>query len=404
MTSVHSIGDQLGRLRTQRGLTQEQLAERAGVSVDVIRKLEQGSRSTARTKTLADLADALDANLSVLIVPRNTLAPLDEKDPALEAIRQAVTYGGVPGLDGPDEPAGDEETSLAAAAGTAWRVWQRGDYSTAAAVLPTFVAEARHACRELDGDDQVDAFGHLATAYEVAAGVAIMLGMDDLAWLAAERAVTAGQRNGAPVVAASTRHWAAWILRRQGRYTESVSVATRAAEDHEPSLMRASVAELAVWGGLLVGASGAAARNDQPEQADELLSYARGAAGRLGSDHTDRWSVFGPRLVAHTAVTNAVEIGDFERALSLVPAVNATEGPLPPTWEARYLLGLAHAQVERGQDAEAVESLARAMRTAPEWVRYYRLARDVTLELWRRPVRRHNGRLAEVARHVGLPN
>ncbi len=402
MTGVHSIGDQLGRLRSQRELTQEQLAERSGVSVDVIRKLEQGSRSTARIKTLVALAGALDANVSVLITPRTTLAPLNDQDPALNAIRQAVTYGSVPGLDEPDEPTSDQEASLATSAATAWRVWQHGDYSTVAAILPTLVAEARHACRDLDGDDQVAAYGHLATAYEAAAGVAIMLGTDDLAWLAAERAIAAGQQNGAPVVAASTRHWASWILRRQGRYTEAVAVATRAAEDHEPSLMRATAAELAVWGGLLVNASGAAARDEQPERADELLSFARGAAGRLGRDHTDRWSVFGPRLVAQTAVTNAVEMGDYERALHLARDVDMTEGTLPPTWEARYLLGLAQAQVEQHQDAAAVSSLAQAMRIAPEWVRYYRLARDVTLELRRRPVRRHNGGLAEVARHLGL--
>jgi hypothetical protein len=77
---------------------------------------------------------------------------------------------------------------------------------------------------------------------------------------------------------------------------------------------------------------------------------------------------------------------------------------LPPTWEARYLLGLAHAQVEQHQDVEAVGTLAQAIQTAPEWTRYYRLARDVTLELWRRPVRRHNQQLAGVARHLGLSN
>ncbi len=71
MTSIHSIGDQLGRLRSQRGLTQELLAERSGVSVDVIRKLEQGARTTARIKTLVDLASALDAKLSVLITPQH---------------------------------------------------------------------------------------------------------------------------------------------------------------------------------------------------------------------------------------------------------------------------------------------------------------------------------------------
>lgn len=404
--AVQSIGDQLGRLRTQHGLTQELLAERSGISVDVIRKLEQGARVTARIKTLVALANAMDANVSVLITPRQTLAPLEEdRDPALDAIRHAVTYGGVPGLDGPeDEPVNDETAALEAGAGTAWKVWQAGDYSAVAALLPTLLAEARHACREMSGDDQVAAYGHLATAYEAAAGVAIMLGKDDLAWLAAERAVNAGQRNGSTVVAASTRHWASWILRRQGRYAESVAVATRAAEDHEPSLMRATPAELAVWGGLLVNASGAAARDEQVERADELLSFARAAAARLGRDHTDRWSVFGPRLIAQTAVTNAVEVGDFEQALHLAPAVTVTDGPLPPTWEARYLLGLAQAQVEQRHDAEAVDTLAAAARLAPEWVRYYRLARDVTLDLWRRPGQRHNARLARLVRHLGLPN
>ncbi|GIJ48713.1 transcriptional regulator [Virgisporangium aliadipatigenens] len=353
MTGVTNIGEQLGRLRTQRGLTQEQLHERSGVSVDVIKKLEQGTRSTCRIGTLVSLAEALDANVSVLITPRTRLAPLDEHDPALDAIRQAVTCGSIPGLDEPDEPEPAVPT-LAEGAATAWRVWQRGDYSTVAALLPTFVAEARHACRDLAGDDRVEAFGHLASAYETAAGVAIMLGMDDLAWLAAERAVAAGEQSGTSVVAASSRHWAAWILRRQGRYGECVSLATRAAEEHEPSLMRASDAELAVWGGLLVTASGAAARADRPEQADELLSYARGAAARLGREHTDRWSVFGPRLLAHTAVMNAVEGGDYERALHLAETVDQTRGTMPPTWEARYLLGLAQAQVERHKDQSAV--------------------------------------------------
>ena len=92
-------------------------------------------RVTARIKTLVMLANAMDANVSVLITPRTTLAPLDERDPALDAIRHAVTYGGVPGLDGPDEPPVDKAATLGAGAATAWRVWQSGDYSTVAALL-----------------------------------------------------------------------------------------------------------------------------------------------------------------------------------------------------------------------------------------------------------------------------
>ena len=68
------IGENLARLRTLAGLTQEQLAERAGVSVDVVRRLEQGSRPSARITSLYALAGALDVPLSVLLAHPNVLA------------------------------------------------------------------------------------------------------------------------------------------------------------------------------------------------------------------------------------------------------------------------------------------------------------------------------------------
>ena len=64
------IGRQIARLRQARGLTQEKLAERADVSVDVIRRLEQGQRDTARMATLKAIAAALDADISVIIAAR----------------------------------------------------------------------------------------------------------------------------------------------------------------------------------------------------------------------------------------------------------------------------------------------------------------------------------------------
>src|SRR5207244_532145 len=54
-----------------RGLKQEELAERAGVSADIIRKLEQGARTSARLKTLTALAGALGVRAGELIDPRS---------------------------------------------------------------------------------------------------------------------------------------------------------------------------------------------------------------------------------------------------------------------------------------------------------------------------------------------
>lgn len=61
------IGERLARLRRRHGLSQEKLAERSGVSVDVIRKLEQGRRKPALMATLTALARALDVEVSVLV-------------------------------------------------------------------------------------------------------------------------------------------------------------------------------------------------------------------------------------------------------------------------------------------------------------------------------------------------
>jgi transcriptional regulator with XRE-family HTH domain len=63
------IGVRIRELRIGREprLTQRELAERAGVSVELISKLEQGSKQTALLATLGKIAGALDVDLSVLV-------------------------------------------------------------------------------------------------------------------------------------------------------------------------------------------------------------------------------------------------------------------------------------------------------------------------------------------------
>ncbi|MFB7666920.1 helix-turn-helix domain-containing protein [Kitasatospora sp. NPDC056138] len=60
---TNQLGTLLRRLRKQAGLTQEQVAERSGVSVRTIRRLETGRSTDYRVGTLNLLADALDAGL-----------------------------------------------------------------------------------------------------------------------------------------------------------------------------------------------------------------------------------------------------------------------------------------------------------------------------------------------------
>jgi transcriptional regulator with XRE-family HTH domain len=60
-------GARLARVRCERGWTQELLAGRAGVSTELVKKLEQGAKRSARLSTLAALARALNIPVSALL-------------------------------------------------------------------------------------------------------------------------------------------------------------------------------------------------------------------------------------------------------------------------------------------------------------------------------------------------
>lgn len=62
----------------------------------------------------------------------------------------------------------------------------------------------------------------------------------------------------------------------------------------------------------------------------------------------------------------------------------------------------AQAQAECDRDAEALATLTAARVAAGEWIRYYRLARDVTLELCERAGSRRSALLDRMVEHLKL--
>ncbi|WP_236245043.1 helix-turn-helix domain-containing protein [Streptomyces sp. CC210A] len=63
--SVDPPGDRLRLVRLSRGLTQEGLAERSGLSLGVVKKIERGG--SARLETYHALARALNVRTSALL-------------------------------------------------------------------------------------------------------------------------------------------------------------------------------------------------------------------------------------------------------------------------------------------------------------------------------------------------
>ncbi len=66
MDTREKIGRKVRELRDERGLTQRQLAERAGVSPMTVSRTERGNHAPS-TNTLAKLAGGLDVPLSALL-------------------------------------------------------------------------------------------------------------------------------------------------------------------------------------------------------------------------------------------------------------------------------------------------------------------------------------------------
>jgi transcriptional regulator with XRE-family HTH domain len=59
------FGQRVRFMRSKRGLTQEQLAERAGISVDFLSLIERG-KSSPSFENLDELADALEMSVAEL--------------------------------------------------------------------------------------------------------------------------------------------------------------------------------------------------------------------------------------------------------------------------------------------------------------------------------------------------
>ncbi|UNS98011.1 helix-turn-helix domain-containing protein [Streptomyces tubbatahanensis] len=400
----NSIGDRLGRLRTRRGLTQEQLAELAAVCVDTIRKLEQNRRQTARMATLNQLARALDVDVSVLVGSPVTFEPRpDGSAPSVLALRRAVSpVHGVIGAraDEPDPDPEDPPTigalraSLRATEGTR----REGRMGAVGAVLPQLIRDARAAVRAYEGSDRdrTAAYAVLCEAYQVAATTLTALGNPDAAFTAMERAMAAAHRSDDPHLESVGAATLAWVFTKQGRLEDAAHVALSYADRSEPGF-RSAPLDLSLWGVLLLRAATAVVRQGERhyDRVDELLRMASAAAAGIGADRIDYATPFGPTNTAVAQVNFSVEMDRCAPALATARTVPRLR-TLPATWRARFHVDRALAHAGLGQDESATHALLTAERDAPEWMRYHGTTRRLVTDLHTRE-RRRTSPLTELA-------
>ncbi|MET8552236.1 helix-turn-helix domain-containing protein [Micromonospora zamorensis] len=407
-----TVGERLAGIRREAKVTQEQLAERSGVSVEVIRKLEQGSRGAARLDTLHALARALGVSTSALLGDASQAAARAEPDHqslSLAEIRRAVVplrgLTGVPMVAVTNEP--PSLGTLRANVHATDRAYNAGDYAVALAALPSLLLNVRAAV-DLAGDDrQAEAFDLLARTQHLAGGLLIQLRADDLAQTALSGALDAAQRSGDQVVAATVIRTMCWLLMRQGRIGEAAELAVVTADEVEPRLSRATPADLAAWGWLLLSAAAAHARDNRPDDVGDLIGVAAAAAVRIGervpaTDHLMLVGGFDTAKVQMQRVEAAAVAGEAGRALELSASVPPVPTISRSAWR-RHRLDVAWAYAELRRYGKATAVLTQLRDTAPTWLRQQRYARDTVDRIAEGRRRAMTDELAKLVELLGCP-
>ncbi|MFG1869857.1 helix-turn-helix domain-containing protein [Micromonospora arborensis] len=406
------IGRRVARWRVRRSMTQQMLADRLRRSKSWVDKVERGVRALDRYSVIQELAHVLRVDPEVLLGQQSS-TPAGPPD-GVDDIRAALARYDVP--QAPPQPT----VELTRQVGYAWLTYQHAHYGQLVRLLPGLLATAQAAqSPEL-----------LVQAYRIASSLLVKLGEADLAWLAADRALSTAADN--PILAAAAAISIAQALRATNRDRLALAATLTAANrllppstrlgDHEVGgscgdqtarqphdqrgkgvpARQGAVGEWAVGGTLLVQAALAAAGCGEHRRAGELTDRAAGVAANLrGYDDTHRTS-FGPIAVDLARVLSAAQRGDADEALHRHSTVIRREAwrRLPAEYRGAYLVDVARAYLQVGDLRAAARALVDADSVAPAEVRCRPLARTVIADVARaQPAPAGVARLATV---VGL--
>jgi transcriptional regulator with XRE-family HTH domain len=389
----HTPGGRVAAIRERRGLTQQNLATAAHISVSEVSKVERGEISP-RLETLHKIAVVLRVDTSDLADPARPEPPDSVPAEQWDDVRAAL-YRPAPPADGePPTEAGVLAVigSLTAPGGPL----AVNRYGQVRAVLPGLIRDAAAL-----GEDGRTA---QARAYNLTAWLLTMTRQWDDAAVAARLARDAARDLADEGAAVNT---ALWLMLRQGQIDRAGALAEEWSSAHQPSLTRSEPGRLAVFGKVMLYAANAAVRDNQPGAASDALRRARAAALLVGEEVTldaSTTRTFGPASVEMIAAENAAIQEKPERVIAVTERIGRA-GLLHAQSASRMRSGLdvASARVMLRQPEAAMDELDSIRTEAPEWLREQRYARDIVSGLRGLWKRRRPERFQVLADAVQLP-
>ncbi|WDT90761.1 helix-turn-helix domain-containing protein [Streptomyces sp. SCSIO-PteL053] len=395
-----STGERIRVLRESRGMSRPVLAQLCGRGVEWLKKIESGEREL-RSPPAAPARRALQvADLSVITGtdPGGTAQPVQLgrlSNPVMPDIWSAVmTRTLTPPAGGPVDPA-----VLQGKADQTWRLWHSSprNRTEVGALLPDLIRDGEHAVRALDGKQRRAAHVALSDIYRLTGQATAYIAPAELAWVVADRALSAAQAADQPAAIAASAWNMGNILRETAYPEEALRVVLEASDLIRPHLDGAPEDWRGIYGALQLHAAVTAAREGNEGDAWRYWGKGDQVAKNLPQNYVHPSTVFGRANVDFHAVSVATDLRKSQKALGLADDIDPDAMPSRER-RARLWVEVARGHLQRGDRTAALHVMQMAHRIGAETVAYTPSARVVAADLWRnspRSLRAETSRLAE---------
>jgi transcriptional regulator with XRE-family HTH domain len=398
-----TLGERVAELRRRLGLSQKDLATEVGRSESWVSQVERDVLPVERVSVLQLLADALGTSVRELRPEAAAGSSATGGAPdELSVLRLAMTgHPALTALLGTADPSARDLRDLRLDVDKAWQFSHASQYGALASLLVNLLVDLETSARKARGQQRAEVARLLTRAYQAAAATFARQDEADASWLAADRAIHWAEEAGDPLgaVAGGFRMGHAFITLR--RLDQAEHVANQAISALAPLIRAPDCAPevLSLYGAMHLLLAVVYAREGDRSATRRVIEEARRIAGMIGIDRNDYNTEFGPTNVELHAVSTAVDLGDAGEAIDLAAGIDASG--LSPERQARLLIDLARAHVQRRHIGEAVSALLDAERLTPEQVQQHSLARQVVQDLLNLAGRRAAPNLLDLARRIG---
>ncbi|MFJ2702961.1 multiprotein-bridging factor 1 family protein [Streptomyces sp. NPDC087428] len=400
-----TTGERIRVLRESRGMSRPVLAGLCGRGPDWLKKIESGERELRSHTLLLQLAAALQiSDLSVITgtdaggtaqpVPLGRLS-----HPGMPAIWSAVMTRT---LASPAAWAVDP-TVLQGRADQTWRLWHTSNRNRTevGALLPSLIRDGEHAARSLDGEQRRAALVALSDIYRLTGQATAYVAPAELAWVVADRALSAAQDADQPAAIAASAWNMGNILRETSYPEEALRVVQEAADLIRPHLDGAPDDWRGIYGALQLHAAVTAAREGSEGDAWRYWGKGDQVAKSLPAAYVHPSTVFGRANVDFHAVSVLTDLKKSQKALGTADDLDPDVMPSVER-RARLWVEVARGHLHRGDRTAALHVMQKAHEIGAETVAFTPSARVVAADLWRNSPRSMRAETSLLAKAVGV--